>query len=457
VIAILAKSVFALQERCLGRCTLRYARELEWSQWESPDAIRKLQREKLRALFRHASIHVPFYRERFEQAGVSVEADDPLDVLRALPTLTKSEIRESIDALTWDECPGGLFPHNTGGSTGEPLIFFVDRRRQAYDQAARIRTHRWFGVSVGEREFYLWGSPIEFNRTDRLKSFRDRLCNQMLVDAFQMSPRKMDLYWERFDRFRPQCVFGYPSSIALFVRHAISRNRAKRTKSLKAIFVTGEVCQPHDRELIKDYFGVPVADCYGSRDGGFIAHECPAGRMHITAENVIVEILAGNEPQLPGTVGEIVLTHLDAYGMPFIRYRTGDHGRLLAGRCKCGRGLALMDVVQGRVTDQLRLPDGTIKHALSVIYPMRELSGIDRFRIRQGRDFNVAIDVVRSCSGDSTLTRENILRRVRPVFGDDLDIRVNWVDSIESTSSGKFCYVISEVNHDEDHTTEDRR
>ncbi|MBI1825628.1 MAG: phenylacetate--CoA ligase family protein [Planctomycetes bacterium] len=446
---ILARSIFGLQERWLGRSTLRYAKELEWSQWESPDAIRELQRRKLRALLNHAANYTFFYRKRFQIAGFDVVADDPFDVLRSLPTLTKSEIRGSIDAMQWHDAPGGLFPHNTGGSTGEPLTFCVDRRRQAYDQAARIRTHRWFGVDIGERELYLWGSPIERDRTDRLKSFRDRLCNQKLLDAFQMSPARMDAYWNAYERFRPRCVFGYPSSIALFVRHAISQNHKHRSNALKAVFVTGEVCYPHDRKLMEEFFNVLVADCYGSRDGGFIAHECPDKKMHITAENAIVEILNGNEPQPIGTEGEIVLTHLDAFGMPFIRYRTGDTGRLLSGRCSCGRGLPLMDVVQGRVTDLLRLPDGTFKHALSVIYPIRELSGVDQFRVTQSRDYNIAIDIVRNSQG-LELTHARILQRVRPVFGNGLDIKINWVNSIESTASGKYCYVVSEAANNED-------
>ena len=175
--------------------------------------------------------------------------------------------------------------------------------------------------------------------------------------------------------------------------------------------------------------------------------------MHITVENLVVEIMNGDELQPVGIAGEIVLTHLDAYGMPFIRYRTGDTGRLLPGRCTCGRGLPLMDVVEGRVTDFLRLPDGTIKHALSVIYPIRELVGIDRFRVTQARDYSVSIDLVGDPKVSATSTSK-VLQRVRPVFGDALDVRINWVDSIETTPSGKHCYVVSHVQNASSDATE---
>ncbi|MGD2111445.1 MAG: phenylacetate--CoA ligase family protein, partial [Phycisphaerae bacterium] len=250
-----------LHERLLSRPTFRCVRELERSQWWSPDAIRRLQHEKLRALLRHASVKTPFYRDRLARVGLfpsDIEATkEPNDLLAALPLLDKRQIRSSRDQMLWRDAPGGLFEHNTGGSTGEPLIFYFDRRRQAYDQAARIRTHRWFGVNIGDRELYLWGSPIELNRADRVKRFRDRLFNHRLVDAFTMSPRRMDAYIDAWNRFRPHCLFGYPSSIVRFAEHARSRRRRLDRRALRAVFVTGEVCAPHDRREIADYFEVP--------------------------------------------------------------------------------------------------------------------------------------------------------------------------------------------------------
>jgi phenylacetate-CoA ligase len=362
-----------------------------------------------------------------------------------LPLLSKEEIRSSTDDMLWHAAPGGLFRSNTGGSAGDPLIFYFDRRRQGYDQAARIRSRRWFDVDIGDREMYLWGSPIELARTDSVKRMRDALFNHRLLNAFNMSPRRMDEYLEEWDRFRPACLFGYPSSINLLVDHATSRGRKLALGKLKAVFVTGEVCYPHQRETIGSYFGVPVANGYGSREGGFIAHECPEGGMHITAESVIVEIVdTGGTPLPVGETGEIVVTHLDAYAMPFIRYRTGDVGRLKPGRCTCGRGLPLMDVVQGRATDFLYLPDGDIKHALSIIYPLREIAGVRQFRVVQHEDYSVTVDVVADDRGER-ITHEAVAQRVRPIVGEDAGLRVELVDRIASADSGKHRYVVSHV------------
>ena len=434
----------------MWRPTARFARELDELQWLAPDEFRELQRKKLSWLLQHAATHVPFYQRRFQEFGVGPNSDDPLAEIAKLPLLTKEEIRAAGERMIWPGSPGGIAERTTGGSTGEPLRFFLDRRRQAYDQAARMRSHRWFGVELGDCEVMLWGSPLERNRTNLIRYLRDRSFNQHLLDAFEMSPSRMDQYLDEWDRRKPVALFGYPSSIALFVKHAITRRYKLDRSRLRAIFVTGEVCQPPDRRAIEEYFGscVLVADGYGSREAGFIAHQCQNGSMHITAENVIVEIIREGRPAPVGDSGEIVVTHLDAYGMPFIRYRTGDIGRLLPGRCRCGRGLPLMDVVQGRSTDFLVLPDGTIKHALSIIYPLRDLKGIGQFRVTQGEDFAVTVEVVAERSAPR-LSVEGVEARVRPVVGVDVPIGVRFVEAIEAQPSGKHRYVISHVRRRE--------
>jgi phenylacetate-CoA ligase len=211
------------------------------------------------------------------------------------------------------------------------------------------------------------------------------------------------------------------------------------------VFATGEVCFPHQRDTIVSYFEVPVADGYGSREAGFIAHECPEGSMHLCAENVIVEIVdPDGAPMETGQTGEIVVTHLDAYAMPFIRYKTGDLGRLKPGRCACGRGLPMMDVVGGRTTDFLFLPDGTVKHALSIIYPLREMPGVRQFRVVQQADFSVTVEVLAD-DGAERITKEAVASRIRPVIGDQVGLRIELVDRIEGTASGKHRYVASHV------------
>jgi len=434
-----------LHDWATDRPTLARLAQLERSQWWTIERLRDLQVRKLRRLLTHAWNHCPFYRRQLAECEFHPADVTDVSYLTRLPLLDKQQIRDHRHELRWVNVPGGLRPYNTGGSTGRPLLFDFDLGRQAYDQAARMRTHRWFGADVGEKEVYLWGSPVEFTRQDRLKNLRDRLTNQLLLSAFNMSASQMDSYLDRIEAYNPRSLFGYPSSISLLCEHALRRGRKPHQPNLRIVFVTGEKLHDHQRQSIERTFHVPVADGYGSREGGFIAHECPAGSMHITSENIILEILGADGAPVPiGQLGEIVITHLDTYGMPFIRYRTGDMGRLSEGTCPCGRGLERMRVVEGRQTDMLIASDDTIMHALSLIYVLRSVESVRQFRIHQRPNRDLIISIV----GDSTLSSDvcdGIERDIRKQIGPGIGIEIVLTDSIEPTASGKHRYVVSEA------------
>ncbi len=419
---------------------------MERSQWWPSERLRALQREKLTRLLRHAWRHVPYYRRCFAEAGLnSRDMDDP-GVLARLPLLGKEDIRRNRLALRWPSVPGGLFEYNTGGSTGEPLIFEFDLGRQADDQAARMRSHRWFNADIGEREVYVWGSPVDLGRQDRLKILRDRLTNQLLLSAFEMTTERMDEYVERIRAYRPVSLFGYPSSLALLCEHAESRGRSLQMASLRVVFVTGERLLDQQREAIERVCRVPVADGYGSREGGFIAHQCPAGSMHITSESIVLEVVDDRGRGVPdGESGELVVTHLDTVGMPFIRYRTGDRGRRLDGVCACGRGLERMDVVEGRQTDFVIAADGGAVHALALIYVLREIPGVRQFQIVQQEDRDVDV-LVASAGMLSDDVRARITVGIQARLGERIQVTVRQVDRIDPAQSGKHRYVISRAS-----------
>ena len=442
-----------LHERIMGRKTFRFWRELNRLQWSSPVELQALQAEKLRRLLLLAMQNCDYYREVFDACGIDPALDDPFAALSRLPLLDKAAIRAHRARMTNRRVPGGVHTSNTGGSTGEPLIFHYDRRRIAYDKAARMRTHQWFRVAPGEREVYLWGAPLEIRRQERLRRWRDRLTNELLLSAFELSPPVMRDYLERIAWFNPAAVFGYPSSVTLLCEFGRSIARFVRPPNLRVVFVSGEVLDAGQRRTISDYFQVPVANGYGSREAGFLSHECPAGRTHIMAENVLMEIVGPDGAPVPeGEPGEIVVTHLDAHAMPMIRYRTEDMGRLLSGACPCGRRLPLMHVVAGRRTDHLVTTDGTLKHALSLIYVLRELDSVERFQIRQGRRRDIDICIVPE-KRFTDRDRQRIESGVRRQLGNDVEMRVRLVDRIETPASGKYHYVTSEAT---EHGRDDR-
>src|SRR5690606_29048298 len=236
--------------------------------------------------------------------GVASVAD-----LHRLPFLTKGVIRANTEALKHTNAQG-LSRFNTGGSSGEPLIFFIGRERVSHDVAAKWRATRWWGVDIGDPEIVVWGSPIELGAQDRVRQWRDRLLRTELLPAFEMSEAKLDGFIAAIRRRRPKMLFGYPSALSHIARHAAQRGIAMDDLGIQVAFVTSERLYDDQRAAIARVFGCRVANGYGGRDAGFIAHECPAGGMHITADDIVVELIGRDDKPVPvGQPGEIVVTH----------------------------------------------------------------------------------------------------------------------------------------------------
>lgn len=444
--SIVKHFIFPLHEKLIGRKTFQYLTELEKTQWFNPKEIKSLQLRKLKDLLIHAQNNCPFYQKRFYDAGFNPASIKSLDDLSAIPPLSKVEIRQNLNDMLWRESPGGLHRYNTGGSSGDPLIFYFDRRRQAYDAAARALTHRWWGIDIGDKELYLWGSPLEIIKQDRIKDLRDRLTNQLLLSAFDLSQNMIPNFMKKIRKFKPKCVFGYPSTIALFCELASKQGYDLTNDGIKVVFSTAEVLYDHQKEIISKAFGgIPVADSYGSREGGFISHECPKGSMHIIDQNIIVEYLRDGKTVGPGEDGEIVITHLDNWAMPFIRYRTGDVAQFENSRCECGRHLSVMKKIQGRTTDFVVTPDGRWQHGLSLIYVVRDIPGVAEFKIIQEAvdDVKVLLKVHENLFPEDGKTI--IVKGFKKRMGQEVNVNIEMVDEIPKDASGKYRYVISKV------------
>ena len=434
--------LFPLQERLKKHTTLAVRKQMDASQWWPADQLRALQLSRLRQLLSHAQAHVPYYRTMFAEIGFQPDQIRSVAELAQLPFLDKSKIRANTEALKADNAQG-LARFNTGGSSGEPLIFFIGSQRVSHDVAAKWRATRWWDVDIGDAEIVVWGSPIELGGQDRIKQVRDQILRTQLLPAFEMSEAKLDSFIASIRSIRPKMLFGYPSALTHIAQHAQKRGVAMNDLGIKVAFVTSERLYDNQRATISQVFGCPVANGYGGRDAGFIAHECPAGGMHLTAEDLIVEII--NEAgvvQPPGVAGEIVVTHLATNDFPFIRYRTGDIGVLDTGTCSCGRGLPMLKEIQGRSTDFVIAADGTVMHGLSLIYILRDLAGVQSFKVVQESRALTRVQVVAGPEFQPSMV-EQIVTGFQRRLGQGVAVQVELVDSIAAEKSGKFRYIIS--------------
>ena len=439
---LVSSLIFPLHERLKHHSSVAARRQLEVSQWWSPAQLAALQLERLRRLLTRAQEHVPYYRQLFADLGFDARALASLDDLRRLPFLTKAVIRQNQEQLKADNAEG-LARFNTGGSSGEPLIFFIGNERVSHDVAAKWRATRWWDVDIGDPEIVVWGSPIELGAQDRLRQIRDRLLRTRLLPAFEMSEANLDGFVATIRATRPAMLFGYPSSLSLIARHAEKRGQTMSNLGIKVAFVTSERLYDHQRDDISRLFGCPVANGYGGRDAGFIAHQCPQGGMHLTAEDIIVEIVDKDGQPLPnGEAGEVVVTHLATGEFPFIRYRTGDVAALSSRACACGRGLPMLEEIQGRTTDFIVAADGTLMHGLALVYPIRDIPGIASFKVVQETLQRVVVHIVPgdNCGAD---VEQLIASGIKARLGQGVEVVVTRVDDIPREKSGKYRYVQS--------------
>ncbi len=455
---------YPAHERLRGRRTLTELTSLHNFAHLTPAQFHTEVAERLRNLLTFAAARLPYYHALITSARLDLHAEDPFTELTKLPVLNKADIRAHTDQLVWRNVPGGLIPHSSGGTTGDTLRFFIDRQRQAQDLAARLFMQSRFGVPPGARRLHLWGSPIE-SRGTQLKRWRDRLLNEALINSFRMSPEHMDAHLVHIARFQPAVIYGYPTALALLARHACTKSPRPTFPSVKLVVLTGEEVTDDQTVQVREVFDCHVAGEYGNREVGLIAHDCPAGHMHLLWPHIHVDVTAGNghTPTTSATsatsrqsettrdnepvAGDIVCTTLTTRAQPFIRYRVGDIGRLLAEPCSCGLPFPTMQLTGGKITGFIALPDGRLCHGAVTSHILRGESGIVAYKTYQHTLHEFEVLLVTDESFD-TATIGRVQERYRALFSDDIDVDCRVVDEIPPDPSGKHRYVVSAVAPD---------
>ena len=359
-------------------------RELEQSQWWAPDALRALQLARLRRLAAHAYAQVPFYRRLWDAHGVHPQDIRSLDDLARLPLLDKPTLRAAYpaDALAANADRSQLVRYASSGSTGEPLQFVMTRAEKGQRWAVMFRSWAMAGAYQGMRAANVKdGHALGVFHSGPLQRLEQQATRMLNLSAYAVADQRLDQVVSDLVRFRPEVMFAYPGAA---YRLAIALEERGIDLPLRTVITSGEMLHPFQRQAIQQQFRCRVHDYYGG-EGMDVAMQCGVGlAYHINAESVIVEVVDDAGRPLPaGQEGSIVLTNLNAYAMPFIRYLVGDVGALAAGQCACGRGLPLLDHVAGRSSDQLTLPSGRGLVMWFFTDVFRQMPGVESFQMRQ--------------------------------------------------------------------------
>jgi phenylacetate-CoA ligase len=409
---------------------------LKHTQWLSLAEMRELQAEKLRRLVRHAYRNVPYYRTRMRELGLGPDDVRSVEDLTKLPLLDKEDIRTHLyfDIMQEGVSHADLERVATAGSTGTPLVCYVDRDQRDFRWASALRFQEWTGYRFGDPWLRLSSSASDVvGLRERLEQ---KLAGMNVVPVRQITTAKLDEITELLVKQSPQLLEGDAEVLELLAEHVRAAGGADA--HCRAVISTGQTLSPRSRSLLESAFGCRVFDAYGSREFARFAHESDTHAGHlIAAEGYIVEILIEGRPAAPGEIGEVVVTDLSGFAMPLIRYRIGDLAEAVDPReqSACGRGLPRIGEIRGRAQSVLRGVDGQLVPGTFLSHALSEFDfAIKRLEAVQHQPGTLDLKLVKGARySDDRL--DELLSLLRAELGEGLAVRVEIVDEEPAATS----------------------
>jgi phenylacetate-CoA ligase len=401
------------------------ARLLERQTLRPAVAKEEVQR-RLSLLLNHAARAVPFYRER---ARILDRAS-----LSSFPVVGKDDLGDPRPFLAEGADPRRMERRASGGSTGAPVVLLFDRAILDAQTAATLRFLIWMDLDLVCPHLLLWGPPpgvVSYGRfSGRL---RGMLLRRRFVPTFAWKEDSVRRVRASLQRACPPLIVGYSSALDVLAAGA-----APVTKPPRAVVAAAEILYPAQRRRIERFFGAPVYERYGSNEFGALAHQCRQGSLHVIADRVVFEILRPDgTPVEHGAIGEAVITDLDNFGMPLIRYRLGDAVEA-GGTCGCSLPFATIAAVHGRMADLLPGADGRPVSPRQVSIALAPSGEVLEHQVRVADDGTIEVRV--RAIGD--VNREVAAASLQVLFG--RPVTMTKADQLERWPSGKVRPVVNE-------------
>lgn len=402
----------------------------EWQTW---------QQAKLKELLSAAAEHVPYYRDTWNEAEKKAARAGRL---QDLPLLEKDPIRANPNAFLRQDLnikkPLEFF---TSGSTGTPIASLWTAPELRASMAVReARSANWAGVSFTVPRATFSGRMVEPDPLSTGPFYRFNIVErQAYFSPFHLRQDTARLYVEALRKHQIQWLTGYAVSYYLLAKFILAESL--RVPPLKAVITTSEKVTDEMRDVMESAYGCRVFEEYSTVENVLFASECEVGRLHVSPDVGVVEILRPDGSACePGEVGEVVATSLMHYSQPFIRFRLGDLAAWDGEACWCGRAMPVIKEIVGRIEDVVTGPDGRQLvrfHGIFVNQPnvregqiIQETLNRIRVKIVPTDEFNKA-DVA------------DIIARVQQRLSAEVEVIVEPVAEIPRTKSGKFKAVIS--------------
>lgn len=427
-------------------------RALEKSEWLPREQVEQQSLQRLRDLLVHCQQSVPFYRDAMRKCGF-----EPVDInsfadIRALPVISKSDLRAGYDNFKAvdDESAYDVWP--SSGSTGEPFFFRLDRRSiSANSFAALARGRRWWGMDFGVREAMIWSGLSDLTGTSsgRAAALKRRLSwslkNITLLDIYLLDDAAIERGYRAFANSRPRLLRTIASGLLRFCTGVERLGLDGRKLGIEVAIYTGEGLTRAQRNRIETVLGCRTVSEYGCTELGIIAFECPQGGLHISHENLFIEFLVDGRSAEAGERAEMVITNLNDWIHPLVRYKVGDVAAPSAKSCICGRTLPLIEELGGRVHDSIRTPQGRTIHGLFFTHLFDRLPEVAQFRVIQRRIDGFVIELVVPFGSTESIC-SSVEKAARDLLGEPMEVEVRAVSELPAAASGKTRWIVSELD-----------
>jgi len=412
---------------------------------QSSYQISEIQIRGMQHLLNHAYTNSPYYGTIFSDIGATPMDIESIEDLRKFPVLTKEIIRARMkDILAKDYPPSKRAKAATGGSTGQPLVFWRDHKCCDMKQAMHLNFKRWYGYYPGDKQLFLWGAAQDYDQNPGLKAkiVRNLATRSWFVNFEDLKEAHLEQTVRRMRKLKPDLVLAYPNIIYAFAQRLASRGMSLK---FSKIVCSAEQLFDYQREFLRDVFGAEVYEKYGSREIGTIASECRAHQgMHYFAPGLILESVDSRGNPAGASLGQLLVTDLWNYAMPLIRYQVGDLVQLDHSRCPCGCELPRIARVAGRVVDVIVKPNGEMIAGQALIAVIREseIDGQAQVIQKEVDKFVIRYAMKRDLPENKTRFIQSSFDRI---FGQKVKIDFVRCERLERDKSGKFRYIKSEV------------
>ncbi len=422
----------------------RYTKEIRQREFFTGSQWQEFQQAKLIDLLRLCVDDVPYYKNNWSQLQ---KESALIGDLTKLPLLEKKALR-GFEPSFLRRGSGGLFKQTfyTSGTTGTPIstTFTLSELRESL-AVREVRSANWAEVSFTQPRATFSGRMVEPDSEEKQHVYRYNAAEkQVYFSAFHLSPNTAHSYVEALKKYKVVWLTGYAVSYYLLARYILEQQI--EVPPLKAIITTSEKLTEQMRSIMEKAYRCKVYEEYSTVESALFASECEHGRLHVSPDIGIVEILRPDgTPCAPGEVGEVVTTCLFRSYQPLIRFRLGDLAAWDPEPCPCGRQMPVIKEVVGRIEDVVTGPDGRQLVRFHGIF-------VDQPNIIEGqiiqeslRNFRVKVICTKNFSESDVV---EIKKRMTQRLGSDVDINVEQVEIIPRTAAGKFKAVISNLKND---------